>query len=340
MQYIESLETRRLFASFTASSVAELIGNINAANAAGGSNTITLTPGATFKLNAAISPVNVDDGPNGLPLIAAGNALTIFGNGNTIQRSTARATPAFRLFDVAIGGSLTLNNLTLSGGLASTSSTFDISSLAAGGAILSRGTLNLSGVIVQNSIARAQNWDFAYGGGVFSNGVLTISNSVIQNNQAVAGTGKDLSGFAAGVGRPAWGGGLYLAGSATITDTIISSNLAREGDGENGFTLKGRWGLAIVRGGAGGDAFGGGIYVGAGTLQLLGTTITQNAATGGSGGGSVKGLPDGANGSGHGGGIYIYPGSLVSLDSFTFAHAAGNSASTSDNDIFGSFTLL
>ena len=44
------------------------------------------------------------------------NNLTIKGNGDTIARSTASGTPAFRLFDVAAGASLTLTNLTLAKG--------------------------------------------------------------------------------------------------------------------------------------------------------------------------------------------------------------------------------
>ena len=53
---------------------------------------------------------------NGLPVIAAKDNLTIVGNGDTIERSTAVGTPLFRLLDVASGGSLTLENLTLQGG--------------------------------------------------------------------------------------------------------------------------------------------------------------------------------------------------------------------------------
>src|SRR4051794_5055304 len=98
MKSIELLEPRRLLASFTASSVAELIGDINAANAAGGANTITLAPRTPFKLSAVN---NNADSPNGLPVIAAGNDLTVVGNGDTIERGTGASMPAFRLFDVA-----------------------------------------------------------------------------------------------------------------------------------------------------------------------------------------------------------------------------------------------
>src|SRR3982750_2074833 len=104
MRPVEPLETRRLLASFTASSVAELISDINAANAAGGSNTITLTAGTLFKLNAVN---NNTDSPNGLPVIAPGNDLTIVGNGSTIDRSAGASVPGFRLFEVTAGASMT-----------------------------------------------------------------------------------------------------------------------------------------------------------------------------------------------------------------------------------------
>src|SRR5689334_9115061 len=113
MRPVEELETRRLLASFTASSVAELVADINAANQTPEADTIELTPGALFKLGAVD---NTTDGPNGLPVIAAGNSLTVLGNGSTIHRSGGGGTPAFRLFDVAAGASLALNNLTVSGG--------------------------------------------------------------------------------------------------------------------------------------------------------------------------------------------------------------------------------
>src|SRR5690349_12682446 len=104
MRNTEQLETRRLLASFTASSIAELVGGINAANAAGGSNTITLKPGAAFTLNAVDNASDFGGG-NGLPVVAAGDDLTLFGNGDAIERSAAKGTPAFRLFDVAPGAS-------------------------------------------------------------------------------------------------------------------------------------------------------------------------------------------------------------------------------------------
>src|SRR5260370_13151614 len=71
---IEQLEDRTVLSNFTASSAAELIADINAANATGGPNTITLVAGASFKLNAAN---NFTYCANELPVIASGDKLTI-----------------------------------------------------------------------------------------------------------------------------------------------------------------------------------------------------------------------------------------------------------------------
>src|SRR5262245_5941622 len=111
---VELLEDRTVPASFTASTVPELIADINAANLAGGPNTITLAPATTFTLTAAD---NAADGGNGLPVVAAGDELTILGNGDVIERSATLGTPDFRLFDVAAGAALSLEDLTLQGGL-------------------------------------------------------------------------------------------------------------------------------------------------------------------------------------------------------------------------------
>src|SRR4051812_28347955 len=88
---LEALEDRMLPSNYyTPASVQDLIFDINSANQAGGDNTITLTDHTTFTLTAAA-----------LPVIAVNDNLTIVGNGDTIARSTAAGTPAFRLFEVA-----------------------------------------------------------------------------------------------------------------------------------------------------------------------------------------------------------------------------------------------
>ena len=134
--------------NWNANNVSELIAAINAANQAGGVNTITLAPGKTFTLTAVN---NTTDGPNGLPVIAANNNLTIRGNGATIARSTAPGTPAFRLFDVASGAALTLQNLTLANGLVIGDTGMD----ASGGAILNAAGASLTvkcSILVGNQV--------------------------------------------------------------------------------------------------------------------------------------------------------------------------------------------
>jgi hypothetical protein len=66
------------------------------------------------------------------------------------------------------------------------------------------------------------------------------------------------------------------------------------------------------------------------TLSLYGCQVTQNAATGGQGGAG------GTAGDGVGGGVYNL--GRFGLDLLT--SVAGNSASTSDDNIFGTFKII
>src|SRR6516165_2672706 len=144
---VEALECRTLLTAYAAATAAQLVADINAANKAGGTKTITLTASTTSPY-ILTGVNNTADGANGLPQIARKDNLTIIGNGGTIERSTAAGTPAFRLFDVASGASLTLQNVTLENGLA-----FGSGSSADGGAIYNQGSLDLIGATVQNNAA-------------------------------------------------------------------------------------------------------------------------------------------------------------------------------------------
>ena len=97
-------------------------------------------------------------------------------------------------------------------------------------------------------------------------------------------------------------------------------------------------------GGNGGNGFGGAVYddglsiaqgnFGApATLTIRGSTITANHATGGAAG------TGGSAGLGKGGGAYFAPGGIVCLDLFTKKRISRNSASTSNDDVFGDFTI-
>jgi hypothetical protein len=333
---LEQLEDRTVLSSFTAASVSDLIADINAANAAGGANSITLVAGTTFNLTAVN---NTTDGATGLPVIASGDNLTIVGNGDTIERSTVTGTPLFRLLDVAGGASLALTNLTLQGGVAVPHNfpgpaPTSFYTLAAGGAIFNQGSLSLDGVTVQHNSAVGQGSGFqggtAVGGGIYSTGSLRVNASTIQNNQAVGGD----TTLAGAIGGGAQGGGVYQRGGAvSLTNVTLQDNDAQGGKGGPAEKFYDYFTHKWVRiGGFGGGAAGGGMYIDSTfyssppTVSLHNCLVTQNIASGAGGAGSS------------GGGLWLGPNIVVCLDAFTVANATNNHASL-DPGIYGSYSI-
>jgi hypothetical protein len=335
---LERLENRTLPSNFTAATVSDLIADVNAANQQGGSNTITLVA-PTMSPYTMTAADNTTDGATGLPVIAANDNLTIIGNGDTIERSTAAGTPAFRLFDVASGAALTLENLTLQGGQA-----YGSGVSAAGGAIYSQGRLTLNGVTVQGNTARGSDgmigggigWDApagsdGLGGGLYAaGGTVTITSSILSDNQALGGNGGNgysvqSFGFNGGNGGNGLGGAVYVAtGTVVMTSDTMSANTAQGGRGGHGGWAStdyeqgvGAYGGA---GGAGGHGGGGAVSVAAGTVVMSNDTMSANTAQGGRGGdgggtiayywGGFAG--DGGSGaSGVGGGLYVAGGTAT-----------------------------
>jgi hypothetical protein len=326
---LEQLEDRTALSNFNAATVSDLIADINAANKAGGSNTITLTAPTTspYMLTAVD---NATDGPTGLPVIANKDALSIIGNGDTIERSTASGTPNFRMFDVASGASLNLNNLTLQNG-----SELGSSSSAEGGAIYNQGTLVLSAVTVQNNSALGSDGQAgskhnlsgtagadAAGGGIWSSGSVTSENgTVIQGNSTGGGNGGSAyqgpysgyyyshggQGIYGGNGGNGFGAGIWSSGSVTSENgTVIQGNLAGGGNGGRAAQLTG------AHGGNGGNGFGAGVDIAGGSANLSGTTVSGNSASGGYGGAGVDGFDGccvagsgGIGGYAEGGAVYL-----------------------------------
>jgi hypothetical protein len=108
-----------------------------------------------------------------------------------------------------------------------------------------------------------------------------------------------------------------MGSTLTVSGCTLSGNQALGGAGGSGAD--------------GGNGFGGGLYNdGTSTLTVTGSTVTASSALGGAGGSG------GSAGLGEGGGAYFAPGGDVCLDLLTSIH--GNTASTSDNDVSGSFT--
>ena len=165
----------------------------------------------------------VNNGVNGLPLVTS--PITIQGNGATISRKKGPA--LFRLFETTDTGTLTLDNVKLSGG----------ASPYGGGAIFNNG-----GALTITNSAITGNVAVIGGGGVLNNyGDVTIQNSTISKNAASYGGGlfhfegnftvenslidkNTVSGY---------GGGIYnSAGTFTLTDSAVSGNKATNSGNE------------------------------------------------------------------------------------------------------------
>jgi hypothetical protein len=162
------------------------------------------------------------------------------------------------------------------------------------------------------------------------NNIIDVTDSVTNTTVlgATASGGNGGSGAAGGNGGLAQGGGIAAdvqssTGTLTVTisGSVVAGNDALGGNGGNGGT-----------GGNGGNAEGGGIFVDASSIiALSGCLITGNQADGGLGG---VGGDSGDRGTGVGGGVYLTGVGSTKKNTII----AGNSASTSNNDVYGTFS--
>src|SRR6266478_1002380 len=166
--------------------------------------------------------------------------LTISGPGAAslaVQRSSASATPMFRIFDVQ-GGVVSISGLTISNGSDTTGGGGGLNNQAtctvrdciitgnsasgSGGGVNNLSTLSLSNCVVRGNSVAASSSD-AQGGGIFSDGTLTVINCTVSGNSALGGS--VVSGF---------GGGINNQGTLTLTNSVISGNAAGGGAGAEG----------------------------------------------------------------------------------------------------------
>jgi hypothetical protein len=354
---LEALEDRTVPSTFYAATASDLVVDIQKANQQGGANTIVLTaPTTSPYVLTAVN--NTTDGPTVLPVIASGDNLTILtsnGAANPGYGDVIDAGKLGRLFDVASGGSLTLENVTLQNGKVEAFA--PAVSAEKGGAIYNQGTLVLDELKVQNNAAigyPGKGVDAA-GGGVWSNGALTVENATVFQGNSASGSNEGLAGLDGG---NAFGGAIYTAGgSANITDSTFGPNNSAVG-GAGGTYHKGgsAYGGAVyvaggtvtlsgdvignpagpsaarsdwVQGGSPyGWGYGGGVYVAGGTVTMTNDTVQYNVDNGY--------VNNSVTHAGHGGGIYIAPPATVYLDSYTVANTVHNSP----DNIYGTYTLL
>lgn len=185
-------------------------------------------------------------------------------------------------------------------------------------------TVTFTATTLNNNVAQGGNGAAgspggdAIGGGLVNTtgGTATLTACTLANNQVRGGQGG-----AGSNGGNATGGGIidgtfgdtnptanpFGPASATLIACLVTNNQAQGGDAGSG--------------GVGGDAFGGGLFVGpADTLNLTACIVTNNQAQGGGGGGI-----------GEGGGVYNFNPVGFTFLATIIAH---NHASTAYDDIF------
>ncbi|MFN4259017.1 MAG: choice-of-anchor Q domain-containing protein [Gemmataceae bacterium] len=220
----------------------------------------------------------------------------------------------------------------------------------------------ISGVTIQNGQAPLVEGDNAFGGGIYTEVDLTLTNSVIQNNTAFGAEGGS-----------AFGGGIYNDGGVLILNsTQVSGNVAEGGDdffGSAGFAFGGgiysdRAQVTIQQGSVitnnqalgghaigddntvqGGDALGGGLFVGfegiAGLVTISDSIVSNNTARGGGGvsiGREGGVFPLGFGGDALGGGIFAGLFLVGHELNITNSTISGNSALGGEG--FGGFDEL
>jgi hypothetical protein len=160
-------------------------------------------------------------------------------------------------------------------------------------------------------------------------------------------------GGAAGIGRNGIGGGMHISsGDLQVVHTDFTNDVAGGGAGGNGghggnagTSSSGKVGNS-GSGGAGangGNGYGGGLFIDSGDLNIVQGSFSHDQAVAGTGGaGGAKGTgrdgsagAAGTAGQGVGGAVYINGGTVEISRKTAFSK---NSASTSDDDVFGPFT--
>lgn len=131
-------------------------------------DSIELQSGATYKVGYAALTQTA------YPQITA--KVSINGRGAIIERDTTA--PFFRFFQVASGGELRLENLTLRNGK---------TSFWGGGAIVSSGKLTLTGCTLENNVVDGVQGSWSGGAVQNSFGVLRVDRSTFRNNSAPNG---------------------------------------------------------------------------------------------------------------------------------------------------------
>ena len=297
--------------------------------------------------------------------ISVTTSLTIKGSGLATVLNANKNTgskPGHRIFTVENDGKLTLENITLTGGIATGTADDEkcgggifvkeggkaklknctIKNCKAdkfGGGICSEGELTLDGGTIGGYLPNANKAMLGGGICIQKNGSLTLKTTTISGNEAdyggaicvrESGSVSMESGSLMTNTASISGGGVDVDDSASFTMTggEIKTNEANSGGGgvyahSGTFTLSG---IASIESNTAKGRNGGGIYVDStGTLKIEGGSIKSNNATKTSGG------------TGNGGGVYVYGyGDLKGKLNMIGGSIEGNGAGKNGSNYYGS----
>ena len=284
-----------------------------------GPDTITFDAavgGGTVNLTTFIDPqTGTIAGPTALMVTSS---VTIAGTGETIMRSAANA---FRLFQVTFSGALTLQNLTLSRGVALGSAGGGGGGGAAGfgGAIYNQGTLSIIGSTLTGNLAvggaTTGGGDTGGGGlsgpggsGSYTNGA---GSGGAPNGGAAYGGGGGIPGSPDG-GAGGFGGGGGIGFNGGPGGFGGGGGLGQNLGGAGGFGggVGGNLRSLVTPGASmpgGGYGMGGAVFNQGGSVVISNSTISGNAARGGDAPSAEPGQPGGA----FGGGVFSLNGSVT-----------------------------
>lgn len=199
--------------------------------------------------------------------LSIANSGALYINGTGAARLSISGNNASRVFNVASGANVTLNNLTVTGGRVATGNSTQ------GGGIFNVGALTLFNCVVSgNSVSNSFD---NRGGGIYNNGTLNIVNSTVSANSA-SSNGTNI------------GGGVFSNATLNIVNSTVSGNSASGASANYGGGIANGGGILNVTNstvnansatGSGlGDNYGGGIFNN-GTARVRNSILSNNTAT-------------------------------------------------------------
>lgn len=260
------------------------------------------------------------NGANAFPVIT-GN-IRIIGNFSTLERF-GDSFEQFRLFEVAPGGRLEINRLTMTNGTS-----------ANGGAVYNNGTLVISGSRLESHSASGNGGAIANFGSLFMNFVTLNTNNAATGGAIYSGASATLDNvvvtenYASSTG----GGVANNGGTMTITNTAVYNNSAGV------FEI-----TSPKRLNAGFSGVGGGV-ANSGTLTLLNTTLFDNSHGSGIGGNLYNGGSTNASfvtiagGNAGAGGLNVFNGGTLNMESSIVAGLGFSGACSGSINASNSFT--